>query len=127
MVRRIVYIILIILLAAVLVPAADLNGQWTGTMEKVKGGPAGPPVEQYNMVLTQHGDAITGVVGPNGANWPIQNASLTGSRLNFDTSVAGGKFIIAFDLEVGSDEMRGVMQSRKGPEIVGKLHFKRQR
>ena len=127
MLRRIVYVILIILLTAAIVPAAELSGEWVGTMEKVKGGPAGPPVEEYHLMLTHAGDAITGVVGPKGANWEIQNAKLAGQKLSFETSVGGGRFLIAFDLDVSGDEITGTMQSRKGPEIAGKLHFKRQR
>jgi hypothetical protein len=126
MLRRIVYVILIILLAATVIPAADLSGQWTGTMEKVKGGPAGPAVEEYHLTLQHNGDAITGAVGPKGANWEIQNAKLSGQRLSFETSVAGGKFLVAFELDVNGDELNGAMQSKRGPEITGKLHFKRQ-
>lgn len=127
MLRRIVYVILIILLAAALVAAAELTGQWTGSMEKVKGGPAGPPVEEYHLTLNQQGNSITGVIGPNGADWGIRNATLTGSKLNFETSIAGGKFLVAFDLDISGDEITGTMQSKKGPEILGKLRFKRKR
>jgi hypothetical protein len=112
-------------LAALTALAGDVSGTWAGTMEKVKGGPGGPPIEDYHLTLRQTADAIAGTVGPNGADWQIQNARLTGEQLTFETSLAGGKIVVAFNLRVAADEITGTMQSKQGPPIVGKLRFKR--
>lgn len=113
------------LLVALVLPCADLSGKWSGTMEKVKGGAAGPPIEQYQLTLKQSGSDITGTVGPGKADWEIQNAKLEGSRLTFETSIAAGKFLVAFELQLNGNELTGTMVTKKGPPVEGKLRFER--
>ena len=118
-------LVILFLLAALALPCADLSGKWSGTMENVKGGEAGTPVEQYQLTLKQDGSAVTGTVGPGEGNWEIRNASLDGSRLTFDTSIAGGKFLVAFELQLNGNELTGTMVTRKRPPVEGKLRFAR--
>jgi len=113
-------------LIALALPGADLSGRWSGTMEKIKGGAAGGPVEQYQLTLKQDGGTITGTVGPGKANWEIQNAKLKGSTLTFETSIAGGKFLVAYELHLRGSDLTGTMTGRKGPPVQGKLRFTRQ-
>lgn len=120
--KRLIFLFLLVALA---LPCADLSGNWSGTMEKIKGGAAGPPIEQYDLTLNQNGGVITGTVGPVKANWEIQNAKLEGSKLTFETSIAGGKFLLAFELQAGGNELTGTMVTKKGPPVEGKLRFKR--
>jgi hypothetical protein len=115
------------LMATLSVSATDLTGRWTGTMEKIKGGPDGPPVEEYNLVLRHTADAIDGTIGPDDAGWKIHDAKLDGSQLNFSVALGDGAILIAFSLRVHGDELQGTMESKKGPPIVGKLSLKRQK
>ena len=112
------------LAGALSVWAAGLDGRWAGTMEKVKGGPHGPLVEDYHLTLHQSGNTITGTVGPEGSDFEIQKARLENGKLTFEITVA--EFLVAFDLQVNGDEITGQMESRKGYPILGKLRFKRQ-
>ena len=94
-------------------------------MEKIKGGPAGPPVEDYHLTLVQNGEAVSGTVGPSNADFEIKKAQFDGKKLTFEITVA--EFVVEFRLELSGGELAGTMQSRKGPEILGKLRFKREK
>ena len=116
----------ILLFAAASMLAADWTGKWSGTLETVKGGPGAPPVDDHFLVLKQAGDEITGTAGPRqSAQWEIQNVRLSGNKLTFDTKAPGGVFVLGYELELTQDAIVGRVVSKKGPEIEGKLKFKR--
>ena len=114
-------ILLCFFLAGFVLCAADLTGNWSGTLETERG------VDDHFLTLKQVGSEITGTVGPSGVSWPIKDVKLEGSKLTFHVSVPGPDWLLTYELNVSDASLSGIMTTEKGPQISGKLQFKRNR
>lgn len=110
----------LLLLAAVALPAADLSGDWPGTLQTAMG------VDTHNLTLKQAGSAITGTVSFSNRKWEIHNGKLEGRKLKFEVSLSGSNpMVLAYDLDVGTDQMTGTVMANQGPFPGGKVTFRR--
>jgi len=114
------YITVLLLLASMALPAADLSGNWPGTLETSRG------ADSHNLALSQSGAAITGTVTFSNRKWDIQNAKLDGQRLTFEVTMSGANpWVLSYDLQVSGDEITGRLSAKQGPFPGGKVRFKR--
>ena len=96
-------LILVLLVSALALSAAEVTGKWSGTWETSPDGGPGP----HYMVLRQDGTAVTGTAGPDaGQQMAIRNGKVDGNRLTFDIGVAGGPSL-KFEFKVDGDKMDG--------------------
>ena len=111
---------LLLLLAAVALPAADLTGDWPGTLQTAMG------VDSHDLTLKQTGSSLTGTVTFSNRKWEIQNAKLEGQRLTFVVTLSGSNpWVLTYDLQVGTDQMSGMLLAKQGPFPGGKVTFRR--
>lgn len=116
------YCALLLLLTALVLPAADLSGDWPGTLQTAMG------VDSHNLTLRQAGSAITGTVTFSNRKWEIQNARLDGQKLTFAVTLSGSNpWVLIYDLQVGADQMTGTVLAKQGPFPGGKVTFTRAR
>ena len=95
-----------VLIVALQLPAADLNGTWAGSLEIA--GPNGQPLaERCYMKLKQSGTRIEGAIGPDkNVQWSIRNGKAGGTRITFDVSPPeGGR--LTFDLRLAGGHLTG--------------------
>ena len=95
--------VLVILLLAANLMAADLTGRWTGDF-KVNGGDHNVP---QLLILQQQGKKLTGSGGPNaGEQYPIENGTIDGDHMRFELTT--GEWRFAYDLkQAGEDSLEG--------------------
>jgi hypothetical protein len=112
---------MIALFTATLAMAADVSGNWSGTITPETG--EGP--QPLYLVLHQSGDQLTGTGGPSAAEQhPMQNGRVQGDRLTFEVSAGKGTFV--FDLKMTGDEIRGDLQIKDDQQTIGtKVSLKR--
>jgi len=116
------------ILFALALPAADLTGKWTGTMERVGGPPAGVRTDDHFVVLKQSGNTVSGTAGPKrDVQWEIVSAKLDGAKLVFETAApAPSKLALVYDLELANGEFEGTVNMKSAAGVSWKLHLKRE-
>jgi hypothetical protein len=116
----------LLLTAGIAAPAAELTGKWAGTLEQIKGGHAVATTEEHHLTIRDDKGTIAGTAGPKReTQWAIQNARLAGSKLTFDVALPRPGWTMSYDLQIAGDEIAGTVQTKGGPEIQGKVRFKR--
>ena len=95
--------------------AADLTGDWSGT---IKPGPRGP-VANISLKLKQHGENISGSMTIEGRQSAIENGQVRGDELTFEV----GKRPIFLKV-TEEDRLNGELKSDKGG-LPLKLEFTR--
>jgi hypothetical protein len=108
--------ILVFLLAAISLVAADATGTWTGTFT-----PDGQEAGSAHLVLKQEGTKLTGTAGPHaGEQLEIQNGKAEDGNLTFE--VAAKDSTMKFVLKQEGDEIKGnVSREREGQVQTAKL------
>jgi len=115
-------ILLLLLLSAAALPAADLSGNWPGMLETARG------VDDHNLTLRQSGATLTGTIAFSRGKWDIQNAKLDGQKLTFEVRLDGATpMVLYYDLQVTGDEIAGTISSKQGPFPGGEVRFKREK
>jgi hypothetical protein len=116
-------ILLVLLLSAATLNAADVTGRWSGTMDLKNAEGATGSGPTY-IILKQEGSKVTGTGGPNeNEQYPIQNGKLEGDKLTFE-SVTGGNTMY-FDLRVKGDQIDGDIKGGEGGKLTAKISVKR--
>lgn len=117
--------LVLILLAASLALAGELNGKWSGTFEELN--PDGSPRRTGGafMDLRLSGQTVTGTVGPDAASQhEIRNGTLVGTKLTFEMEREQGvmKFRLIFDGET----IKGTVSAdREGQQLSARVDLKR--
>ncbi len=120
-------VLILLLLAALGVSAADFSGRWAGELRKIKSEAQRPDVDTHYLVLEQNGTTVTGTAGAQReAQFDIENVKLEGSRLRFEITLQGPGITVAYDLQLSGDTITGTIVSKRGPVLEGKLRFKRE-
>jgi hypothetical protein len=114
--------ILLLIVAAVSVFAADATGTWKGTLTPSDGGPA-----PAHLVLKQEGTKLTGTAGPEaGEQHPIQNGKAEDGNLTFE--VQAGPGLLKFVLKQTGEEIKGdISAERDGEKKTATLAVKREK
>ena len=102
-------ILLLVLILAAVMPAADLDlsGRWSGTMKMTE--PA-PRDGTALLLLKQAGSTITGTAGPSeDRQLPIDNAKIDGNKLTFNVQAedVNLKFVMTIDGKHMAGEVTG--------------------
>lgn len=107
-------------LAAVTTLAADVTGNWKGTLTP-DGRDAGPAL----LVLKQEGKTVTGTVGPDeGERHEITKGTVDNDAVTFEVATPGG--VMKFTLKQSAEELTGdVTRERDGQQQTAKLAVKR--
>jgi hypothetical protein len=108
--------LLVLILAAVSLMAADATGTWTGTFT-----PEGKDPGPAHLVLKQEGAKLTGTVGPRAdEQHEIQNGKAEDGKLTFD--VANENSTMKFVLKQEGEEIKGdVSREQDGQAQTAKL------
>jgi hypothetical protein len=89
-------------------PASDLTGTWIGTMTRTAPDGRTQSVD-FQLNLTQKGNALTGTVGPNAERqWAIERGSVAGSEITFGVQQPEGPYR-TFTLARVEDRLQGKM------------------
>ena len=91
------------LLVAVPVQAADVDGKWTGSLDTPNG------AVNIGFNFKADGAALTGTnTGPDGNEIPIKNGKIDGNKISFDVDLdfGGMKFTLSYKGEVSSDQIK---------------------
>lgn len=111
-------------------PAANLTGDWSGTID-VHDTDSGAVISTVvKMSLTHSDTAISGKIGREGEaeETPIQNARLEGDKLYFEATNADVNGPIKFVLTRQGDQMQGEMKATVDTgDIVGVVKVSRQK
>ena len=113
--------LLLALITAVTLLAADLTGTWKGTLTP-DGRDPGPAL----LVLQQDGTSVTGTVGESEDTdrHPIRSGTIQGDLVTFDIEMAEGS--MKFELRLKGDELTGgVTRERDGQTRKAMLAVKR--
>ena len=110
MTKKLLFLITILLVAAVTLMAADVSGKWTYEQPS-RGGGQGRPV---TITLKQDGDKLTGSVpgfARGGAEAPpteISDGKVDGSNVSFTVKreMNGNTFVTKYEGTVSGDEMK---------------------
>lgn len=107
-------------------PASDVTGKWTGTVEvKMPDG----EVRTYplHLEVQQSGERITGTIGREPEEkLPLEKAKLEGGKLSFEVVPADAGAPVAFELEISAGRLEGKLKGETdaGP-ISGKVTLAR--
>jgi hypothetical protein len=114
--------LLLLLVSAVTLLAADATGKWTGTLTPDDGG-EGPAY----LVLKQEGTKLTGTAGPGeDKQTPIENGKVDGATITFELPAGGG--VMKFALKQQGEEIKGdVSRESDGQKQTAKLAVKREK
>jgi hypothetical protein len=117
--------VLLVLLLAFTVSAADVTGKWTGAGELKFANGEAKNTTSY-MDLRQDGQEVTGNAGP-GPDYvlPISKGKLDGDKLTFEVVAppeSSGDGLIVFEFTVAGDKMEGTVKCAR---FTGKLSLKR--
>jgi hypothetical protein len=96
-------LVLAVLLLAAPAVAADVDGQWTGSIDT----PNGPA--QISFTFKADGTALTGsTTGPDGAVVQLKNGKIDGTKIAFsvDLDFGGMPFTLAYAGVVSSDSIK---------------------
>ncbi len=108
----------LLLAAALVLPAADLTGNWPGTLRTDAG------VDNHNLTLKQSGSAIAGTIAIGKNKWDIQEAKLEGQKLTFVVALSP-TMVLAYDLQVKGGEISGTIAAKQGRFPGGDVKFTR--
>ena len=96
--------VILLMLAAATLMAADATGKWTGTMTVTRDGDEQP--RPALLILKQDGNKLTGTAGPNaGEQNAIENGKVEGGNLTFE--VPTGDTVMKFALKQDGDQIKG--------------------
>jgi hypothetical protein len=105
--------------------AADLSGQWTGTVE-MRDAAGATRVASAFLDLEEDGGQVTGTAGPRASEqFEISNGRLEGDKLTFDVQMSQGviHFRLIFDGKSIKGEARG--EGSGGESMVARLDLQR--
>lgn len=109
-------------------PAANLTGDWSGTID-VHDTDSGAVIStNVKMSLTHNDSAISGKIGREGETEvaPIQNARIEGNKLYFEATNADVSGPIKFVLTRQGDQMEGEMKATVDTgDIIGVVKVSR--
>jgi hypothetical protein len=117
------FVFLTVLLASALtVAAADLTGNWKGSLT-----PEDRDAGSALVILKQTGDVVTGSGGQDESDrHEISNGKVMGDTVTFDIQVGEG--IMKFVLTLDGDTLTGrVTRERNGQQQTAKLDLKREK
>lgn len=114
--------VVVLLASAFIVAAADVTGNWKGTLTPENRDPGAALV-----ILKQTGDMVTGTGGENESDrHEITNGKVTGDTVTFDIQHAKGTMRFVLTLE--GDALTGqVTRERDGQQQTAKLNLKREK
>src|SRR3954469_19440668 len=119
--------VVLLLVAAAHLFAADATGTWKGTMLVDPPDGPGQPGPTY-LVLKQEGTALTGTIGATAdAQRPFQNGKAENGKLTFELPI-GGTAAMKFTLEQSGEAISGtVLAEADGARLSAKLALKREK
>ena len=114
--------VLLAVLMAFTVSAADATGTWTGTLEIPDADGKPRPA---HLVLKQDGTKLTGTAGPDANDQrPIQNGKAENGTITFEVANEGN--VISLMLKQDGDTLAGEMsRDRDGQKQTAKVNLKR--
>ena len=114
--------LLLSILMAVSLTAADATGTWTGTLMPAGGEGTGLPA---HVVLKQEGTKLSGTAGPNvDEQRPISNGKAENGTLSFE--LANDNSVMKFALKQDGDMITGdVSRERDGQTQTATINLKR--
>jgi hypothetical protein len=117
--------ILLFVLAAASLVAADATGKWTGSL--IVPSDEGEQSKPAHLVLKQEGTKLTGTAGPDvSEQHPIENGKAENGVLTFE--VPTGETIMRFSVKQEGDELKGeITRERDGQTQTAKLAVKREK
>jgi hypothetical protein len=105
--------------------AADFSGKWAGTLA-TRNRPV-PLSDAHFVTLEQKGDTVTGMAGPKrDVQWPLRNAKVNGTKINFMVEVAGGELLIEYSLELKDNELSGTVEAKNREGVSWNLRLTRE-
>ena|SRR5689334_17195323 len=110
--------------------AADVNGNWTGTIEVNDTGSGTKVSTPVRVQLEQRGDALNGKIGRAEDPDPvtIRNGRIEGNKVTFEASSAETAGPMKFALQVDADRMEGEMNGAIDEgKISGHVKLSRER
>ena|SRR5688572_27602420 len=115
--------LLLFILAAVSLIAADATGTWTGSLIIVQDG--AEQSRPAHLVLKQEGTKVTGTAGPDESEQHvIKNGEVSDGTITF--SVPREEFDMKFTLKQDGDEIKGeITRERNGRRETAKVILKR--
>ena len=114
--------VLIALVAALALSAADASGRWSGTYSSDSGDSGSAYV-----ILKQSGSTITGTGGPDaGEQWPLTNGKITGNKVTGEVKNPNGT-VYKIELTLEGDSLKGpiVVTMPDGRSEKARLEFTR--
>lgn len=116
--------LLLVMLAAFALHAADLSGKWSGTSEYTNRDGESRSVPM-TMTLKQAGDTVTGTVGPGpDRQQEIRNGKLSAGKLTFEITDPAGSAEI--ELSVSDNALTGQAKMKREYGVIAmKLSLKR--
>jgi hypothetical protein len=114
--------VLLTVLMALTLGAADATGTWTGTLEIPDGDGKPRPA---HLVLKQDGTKLTGTAGPDANDQrPIQNGKAENGTVTFEVANEGN--VISIALKQDGDTLAGEMsRERDGQKQTAKMNLQR--
>ena len=97
MLRRMFLLLVILAASTAWLRAADVDGTWKGAVDTPNG-----PLE-LTFVFKASGESLSGTVGSQMGELPIENGKVTGSTLTFDVNVNGS--IITHEATQAGDQI----------------------
>ena len=119
--------LLLLLIAAATLSAADLSGRWTGILE-TSDNPV-PRSDSHFAILEQKGGTLSGTAGPKrDVQWQIREAKVDGAKVSFEVEAPGSaRLLMQYDLELKGDELTGTVVLKNRPGVSWNLRLKRER
>ena len=103
--------IISVMLSAVALFAADVNGTWTGTLTREDGEPG-----TAHLVLKQEVDKVTGTAGPNaGEQYAIDKGKAEAGKITFEIPRENGT--MRFVLTQEGDQLKGAVSMERNGEL----------
>ena len=93
----------LLLAAAWSLSGADLSGKWSGTADIKDSGEV--RTIPLIMVLKQEGNKLTGTIGPEEEQHPIQNGNVDGDNVTME--VDSGEAIYYLEMKLDGDQLSG--------------------
>ena len=114
--------VVVLLATALTVAAADVTGNWKGTLIPENRDPASALV-----ILKQTGDVVTGTGGHDESDrHEITNGKVTGNTVTFD--IQQGERTMRFVLTLDGDTLTGqITRERDGQQQTAKVNLKREK
>jgi hypothetical protein len=117
---------LLFLITSSLAFAADFSGKWAGTLE-ARNSPV-PRSDAHFATLEQKADTVTGKAGPKrDVQWPLKEAKVNGTKINFLVESPGGNMIIKYSLELKDNELVGAAELKNREGVSWNVRLTRER